>query len=105
MFGFLFPLQSSKSVQNTLQYSSSPPLPLTLSSLDWIGNEAVVENVVCQGKQWRIRYQATTWSARCVQPGVEFLPQDIVYVIGRYGLTLFIQPKVPQESDFPLKLK
>ena len=56
------------------------------------GNEAVVENVVVPGAKWRIRYRATSWCARCIQDGIEFAPEDTVYVVGRDGLTLIVEP-------------
>ena len=56
-----------------------------------VGNEAIVENIIIPGVKWRVRYRATLWSARCVQTGVKLVPEDIVYVVGRYGLTLLIE--------------
>lgn len=53
--------------------------------------EGKIETVVEQGKTWRVRHNATTWSARS-DSAADFRPGDWVRVIGRQGLTLFIEP-------------
>lgn len=53
--------------------------------------EAVIEDVVEPGRQWRVRYEASFWKARSVQTGMQFLPKQIVRVVGRQNLTLIIQ--------------
>lgn len=60
----------------------------TVCKTEWEGK---IETVVEQGKIWRVWYKATTWSARS-DSSVEFHPGDWVKVIGRQGLTLFIEP-------------
>ena len=60
----------------------------TVCKTEWEGK---IEPVVEQGKTWRVWYHATTWSARSDR-SVEFHPGDWVKVIGRQGLTLFIEP-------------
>ncbi|MGF1512475.1 MAG: NfeD family protein [Elainellaceae cyanobacterium] len=52
--------------------------------------EAIIDKVVSQGEKWRVKYQATTWSARGVREGMSLCPDDIVYVVGRENLTLLI---------------
>ncbi|NJO74268.1 MAG: hypothetical protein HC833_11225 [Leptolyngbyaceae cyanobacterium RM1_406_9] len=54
-------------------------------------NEAVVGEVVQQGKIWRVKYEGTWWTARSVQPLI-LNPGDVVYVVGRQRITLIIQP-------------
>lgn len=63
----------------------------TLSSSSEINNKAIIESVIVSGFKWRIRYRATSWVAQCMQDEVEFLPEDTVCVVGRYGLTLIIE--------------
>ncbi len=53
-------------------------------------NEAVVDKVISQGEKWRVKYQATTWAARCVREDTCLSPDDVVYVVGRQNLTLLI---------------
>ena len=60
----------------------------TVCKVEWEGK---IEAVMEQGKIWRVWYNATTWSARS-DISVEFHPGDWVKVIGRQGLTLFIEP-------------
>lgn len=55
-----------------------------------------VDEVVKAGKVWRIRHQATFWTARSEQP-VELHPGDWVKVVARHGLTLMIEPMERKE--------
>jgi len=57
-------------------------------------NEAIIDKVVSQGERWRVKYQSTTWFARCVRQGINLTPDDIVYVVGRQNLTLLIDINV-----------
>lgn len=54
--------------------------------------EAVIEDVLQQGEEWRVRYQASYWHARSVQSDVKLQSQDRVYVVGRHNNVLLIQP-------------
>lgn len=53
--------------------------------------EAVIEKIIEQGKSWRVHYQGTWWTARCIKQ-VMLFPGDTVYVIGRHSITLLIEP-------------
>ncbi|MEM7064008.1 MAG: hypothetical protein AAF572_12700 [Cyanobacteria bacterium P01_B01_bin.77] len=64
--------------------------------LPWLDNErseheAVVEDVLEPGKEWRVRYQASFWKACSNHVNLQLQPKDIVQVIGRQNLTLIIQ--------------
>lgn len=79
--------------QNTLPQSNFTPTLANLSCLS-IGQpkyEAIIEDVVEPGKQWRVRYEASFWKARSAQANMHFLPKQIVRVVGRQNLTLIIQ--------------
>ncbi|MEM6737818.1 MAG: NfeD family protein [Bacteroidota bacterium] len=54
--------------------------------------EAVVDEVIHPGREWRIRYQSIFWRARAATSGCNFKPGDVVYVVGRQGLVLLVQP-------------
>lgn len=54
-------------------------------------DEAVVISVISQGQKWRIRFYATDWYARPLQPNVQLQPDEKVQVVGRQGLVLLIQ--------------
>ncbi|MEO0406678.1 MAG: NfeD family protein [Cyanobacteria bacterium P01_A01_bin.135] len=53
--------------------------------------QAVVDTAKANGKQWRVRYAATYWTAEAAEPGLEFFPEDRVQVVGRYGTVLLIE--------------
>lgn len=61
--------------------------------------EATIDKVVSQGEKWRVKYQATTWSARCVRAGVNLSPDDTVYVVGRQNLTLLIDTNIANDMN------
>jgi len=54
-------------------------------------NEGIVETVVYQGKEWRIRFEATSWPAKSKKL-VTLNVGDFVRVIGRENITLYIEP-------------
>jgi membrane protein implicated in regulation of membrane protease activity len=61
--------------------------------------EAVVLEVIQQGKSWWIRYQGSDWKARCEQ-GATLDPGDDVYVVGRHNTLLLITPAVSKVPVF-----
>lgn len=69
------------------------PAPIYLPWLDdeQSEHEAVVEDVLEPGKEWRVRYQASFWKACSNSVNLQLHPKDIVHVIGRQNLTLIIQ--------------
>lgn len=71
------------------------PAPIYLPWLDdeRSEHEAVIEDVIEPGKQWRVRYQASFWKAYAAKANIQFAPKDIVEVIGRHNLTLVIQAR------------
>ncbi|NEP15755.1 MAG: hypothetical protein F6J97_02505 [Leptolyngbya sp. SIO4C1] len=69
--------------------ASSRSVPAYIS--ERFDHRAVIEDVLEQGHEWRVRYQASFWRARSTQPDAEFLPEDKVYVVGRENLVLLIQ--------------
>ncbi len=70
--------------ERLLREDTLPFTPLTFE------NEAVVKNVVQQGRVWRVAYKGTQWNARC-NHAATLKPGDVVYVIGRQGITLLIE--------------
>lgn len=53
--------------------------------------EAIVEEVIQQGRKWRVYYDNTSWNARCSQ-SIVLQPGDTVYVVGMQNITLIIEP-------------
>ncbi|PSB06569.1 hypothetical protein C7B61_16880, partial [filamentous cyanobacterium CCP1] len=43
------------------------------------------------GKNGRVRFQGSWWSARCEQD-VTILPGEVVRVVGRQNITLIVEP-------------
>lgn len=58
----------------------------------YIDREAVVDSVISQNREWKIRYQGIFWKARSLKSDTFFVPGDLVVVTGRKGLTLFMIP-------------
>jgi len=52
----------------------------------------VIESVVRQGHEWRVRVSGVYWSAITTRP-VELCPGDSVEVVGRQNLKLIISAK------------
>ena len=69
------------------------PAPIYLPWLDdeQSEHEAVIEDVLEPGKEWRVRYKASCWKACSTKTHTQFKPNDVVQVIGRQNLTLVIQ--------------
>jgi len=57
-----------------------------------IDKEAVVTDIVNPGVEWRVHYQGTYWTARCVEPPIELRLNERVSVIDRRGLVLLVRP-------------
>lgn len=53
-------------------------------------NQAIVVEAIEPGKTGRVRFQATSWSARCIS-GASLQPGQIVYVIGHYNIMLSVE--------------
>jgi membrane protein implicated in regulation of membrane protease activity len=54
-------------------------------------SEAIVQQVVHQGRLWRVDFAGTSWNARCEQQ-IALLPGDRVYVVSRDNITLIVEP-------------
>lgn len=69
------------------------PAPIYLPWLDdeKSEHEAVIEDVLEPGKEWRVRYKASFWKAHAIKANLHLSPKDIVQVVGRQNLTLLIQ--------------
>ncbi|WP_442786449.1 NfeD family protein [Leptothoe sp. PORK10 BA2] len=83
MFNFL--PRSKNQNKSTNTYNT---LPVNVTNLQY---EAVVDDVIHSGREWRVRYKSILWRARAAQSGCYFHPGDVVYVVGREGLVLLIQ--------------
>ena len=69
-------------------------------ALSRISNEAIVSSVVRQGHEWRVGYEGTFWTARLLKSGISLLPGDVVYVVHREGLVLFVElPPIQQSAN------
>lgn len=53
--------------------------------------EGVIDEVVKQGKVWRVKHHATLWFAQSSK-AVSLHPGDWVKVVDRKGLLLFVEP-------------
>ena len=84
--------QSKKQNKSTGTYNT---LPVNVTNLQY---EAVIDGVIHSGREWRIRYQSIFWRARSAQSGYCFHSGDVVYVVGREGLVLLIQPVPTTEN-------
>lgn len=71
------------------QWLNEETLPLNPLNFE---HEAVVRNIVQPGRLWRVAFEGTYWNARCNHE-VMLKPGDVVYVTGRQGITLLIEPK------------
>ena len=52
---------------------------------------AIVDEAILPQIGGRVRYRNSWWPAVCPQ-NITLRPGEIVYVVGRYNLTLFVQP-------------
>lgn len=60
--------------------------------------EGVVDEIVIQGKAWRVRFAASYWPAKSIRPAV-LLPGDRVRVVGLDNITLLVDPSVTQDDQ------
>jgi membrane protein implicated in regulation of membrane protease activity len=58
--------------------------------------EGVVDEIVLQGKAWRVRFASSYWPAKSVRPAV-LLPGDRVRVVGLDNITLLVDPTTAQD--------
>ncbi len=56
-----------------------------------IDNQATVVEAIEPGRTGRVQFQATSWLARCLS-GESLQPGQVVYVVGRYNITLSVEP-------------
>jgi membrane protein implicated in regulation of membrane protease activity len=54
-------------------------------------SEAIVQEVIYQGRLWRVEFEATSWNARSEQE-ITLFPGDRVYVVNRQNITLIVEP-------------
>lgn len=57
----------------------------------WFEGEGIVDQIVQQGKIWRVKFQATYWNARATT-AVILLPGDFVRIVDVDNITLLIEP-------------
>jgi membrane protein implicated in regulation of membrane protease activity len=58
--------------------------------------EGKITEVIEPGRKWQVRHQATFWLARS-HSSTNFCPGDLVRIVKREGLTLFIEPLETEE--------
>lgn len=73
------------------RYLSPAPIYLPWLDDEQSEHEAVIEDVLTPGKEWRVRYKASFWKAGSNTVNLDLLPKDTVHVIGRQNLKLIIQ--------------
>lgn len=56
-----------------------------------LNQEAVVEDICQQGREWRIKYLGSLWRARSMGIQLHLAPGDVVYVVARRGNVLFVE--------------
>jgi membrane protein implicated in regulation of membrane protease activity len=59
--------------------------------------EGKIDEIVEQGKVWRVWHKATFWFARSHRRS-NFQPGDWVKIVGREGTVLFIEPVEDKEQ-------
>lgn len=75
----------------SLSHSEPRITQLPALTIGYSEQEAVVEDVIQQGRLWRVRYKASFWKARSIHPNTTFFPKDVVHVVGRQNLVLLIK--------------
>ena len=60
--------------------------------------EGVVDEIVIQGKAWRVRFASSYWPAKSVRPAV-LMPGDRVRVVGLENITLLVDPNAVQDEQ------
>ena len=56
-------------------------------------NYAETLTEILPGKSGRVRYEGSSWAARCDDPQLTIAPHQKVYIIGREGTMLIIEPE------------
>jgi membrane protein implicated in regulation of membrane protease activity len=59
--------------------------------------EGVVDEIVIQGKAWRVRFASSYWPAKSVRPA-ELMPGDRVRVVGLDNITLLVDPSAAPDG-------
>jgi membrane-bound ClpP family serine protease len=61
---------------------------------------AIVTQTIEPGKSGQIKFQGSWWTSRCEQ-NIKLKHGEIVQVVGRQGLTLYVVPipTIPNDSD------
>lgn len=52
--------------------------------------QGVIDKVICQGVEWRVRVNGSYWSAYALSRS-NFFPGDLIYVVGRQNQKLLIE--------------
>ncbi|NJO42658.1 MAG: hypothetical protein HC865_19080 [Cyanobacteria bacterium RU_5_0] len=68
-----------------------------------LANEAIVTQAIEPQKAGRIKFRGSWWPARCSQK-ITLSPGDIVYVVGRQNITLYVELAKHLLSDQLVKL-
>ena len=56
-------------------------------------NHAETLTEILPGQSGRVLYEGNSWAARCDDPHLAIAPQQKVYIIGRQGTMLIIEPE------------
>jgi membrane protein implicated in regulation of membrane protease activity len=63
------------------------------ASLKLDANYAETLTEILPGQSGRVLYEGNSWLARCDDPQLAIAPQQKVYIIGRQGTTLIVEPE------------
>ncbi|MCL1475767.1 NfeD family protein [Argonema antarcticum] len=89
---------------NKVQPRENPTLGSSAFDLnleELLEKRAVVEQTIQPQKRGRVGFQGSWWPAICVKE-VSLIPGEIVYVTGRCGITLLVEPVLsPSFSTLP----
>jgi membrane protein implicated in regulation of membrane protease activity len=69
---------------------------------DDLDREAIVEEEIRLHHPGRVHFQRSWWSARCTQD-ITIAPGETVYVVGRHGITLLVEPIPSEHKTQPYK--
>jgi membrane protein implicated in regulation of membrane protease activity len=59
------------------------------TSLNDVSGNGIIDKVIHQGEEWRVRANGSFWSARSTKPA-NFQPGDRVCIVGRQNTTLLV---------------
>ena len=83
----LFSSRTSLLLENTQNTTLSP----LFGNYAEPNKEAVITLAIESGKSGQVKFAGSWWTARCRQ-GIKLALGEIVYVVGRHNITLYVEP-------------